>query len=152
VAPSVPPSSAPPTWPSPSPPSNEGSGGNPQPIAAVSASPGPSEPAPPTRTPVVRGELVVLLDPGVTPPQKRESPAPSYPLVAVQRNSQGIVELRLLVDENGQVAEVEVVKPVELLTDAAIKAVKRWTFYPARKDGVPVKVWIAQPVEFRLTR
>ena len=152
VAPSVPPSSAPPTWPSPSPPSNEASGSFPQPSPAASGSSVPSEPAPPSPTPVVRGALVRLGDPGVTPPQRLDGPAPSYPLLAVQRNSQGTVELRLLVDENGQVAEIEVIKPVELLTAAAVKAVKGWTFDPARKGGVPVKVWIAQPVEFRLKR
>jgi protein TonB len=110
-------------------------------------------PATPTPLPAVtRGELVQIGETGVTPPEKLLSAPPEYPAVAVRRNAEGVVELRLLVDEDGRVAKLEVVKAVDLLTDAAVEAVRRWTFRPARKHGVPVKMWIAQPVEFRLAR
>jgi len=34
------------------------------------------------------------------------------------------------------------------LTEAAIRAVKEWTFQPAVKDGVPVRTWISVPIPF----
>jgi TonB family protein len=58
---------------------------------------------------------------------------------------------QVLVDENGRVLGLRVVKDVEgaaFLTDAARKAVLKWRFEPARKDGVAVRVWRQVRVQF----
>ena len=34
------------------------------------------------------------------------------------------------------------------LTEAAVSAVRQWTFEPARKDGVAVQTWISVPIPF----
>ena len=36
------------------------------------------------------------------------------------------------------------------LNDAAVNAAKQWTYRPATKDGVPVKVWKTEQVAFKL--
>jgi protein TonB len=65
---------------------------------------------------------------------------------------QGTVTLRVLVNEQGGVDQVEVVSGVDrrVLDRAAVRAAKRWTYEPASKDGVAVKVWIVQRVTFKL--
>ena len=84
------------------------------------------------------------------PPACLKCPVPDYPLIAIQRRVQGTVQLRLLVDETGRVVEVEVVKSVDLLTEAAVKAARARTYRPARRGGLAEKVWVAVPVDFRL--
>ena len=84
------------------------------------------------------------------PPACLKCPVPEYPLIALQRRVQGTVQLHLLVDETGRVVEVEVVKPVDLLTDAAVKAARSRIYRPARRGGVAEKMWVAVPIDFRL--
>jgi protein TonB len=64
---------------------------------------------------------------------------------------EGTVVLNVLIDENGSVTEVEVIRGVsEELDGAAIRAVKGWTYKPAKKDGVRVKVWKPEKLAFKL--
>jgi protein TonB len=63
----------------------------------------------------------------------------------------GTVVLNVLVDENGAVDEVEIIRGVSNeLNEAAVRAVKSWTYEPAEKDGVAVKVWKPEKVAFKL--
>jgi len=64
---------------------------------------------------------------------------------------EGTVGLRVLVDENGAVIEVEVVRGTKHLTEAAVAGVERWRYRPATKNSVPVKVWIPVTVRFDLS-
>ena len=71
-------------------------------------------PAPPTTTappaPVIRaGSLVNLSDPGVIAPVAERVSPPLYPEIARRQNLEGTVELNVLVDERGAVADVQVV-------------------------------------------
>jgi len=59
----------------------------------------------------------------------------------------------VLVDENGNVQDVKVVKGIRPdlgLDGAAVSAVKTWRFRPATKNGVRVKVHIALTTTFKL--
>ena len=58
--------------------------------------------------------------------------------------------LLVLVDENGRVLEVKPQRQVEFLGDAAEKAVRKWRYRPATKNGVAVKVWIGVGIRFDL--
>jgi TonB family protein len=98
------------------------------------------------------GDLVSGGDRGVTLPQCVKCPSPDYPEIARRFKRQGTVVLRALIDENGRVADVAVVTGVEWLTDVAVRAVRKWTFRPAMKQGVAVKVWIELPVRFDLPK
>jgi len=73
---------------------------------------------------------------------------PVYPPEAAARGLRGIVILSLIVDETGRVEDVEVVRSVPPFDDAAIAAVRQWSYEPTRIAGQPVKVRITVPISF----
>jgi TonB family protein len=84
-------------------------------------------------------------------PTALDQPRPLYPVSARRLRQEGTVVLNVLVDENGVVTEVEMIRGVsEELDGAAIRAVKGWSYKPARKDGANVKVWKPEKVAFKL--
>lgn len=131
--------------------------------AASAASPSPSSPPPPatpsttTASPpaakLAPGSLVDLNDVGVLPPVLERQSPPQYPVIARLRRIEGTVELRVLVDENGNVVEAKVVTGAPGgLDQAAIDNVKGRKYRPATKDGVRVKVYLPVMVKFELSR
>lgn len=84
------------------------------------------------------------------PPVPVYRPDPAYPGWARENGISGTVVLRALVDREGTVRRVSVVRGVTGLTEAAQEALLRWTFRPARANGQPVMVWVEIPVSFRL--
>jgi protein TonB len=92
---------------------------------------------------------------GVLAPTPQNKPPLTYPPMALRQKVEGTVELWALVDEAGAVADVRTATGLgvrEDLTATAVQHVKRWTFRPATKSGVPVKVWLPVKVEFRLPK
>jgi protein TonB len=61
--------------------------------------------------------------------------------------------LHVIVDAQGNVASLSVARSSgsRLLDDAAVDAVRRWRFAPARRAGVPVAGSVEVPILFRLT-
>ena len=53
-------------------------------------------------------------------------------------------------DETGKVADVQVIQgiPNSDLNDAAAQAARGWSYQPATKEGVPVKVWKFEKINF----
>lgn len=77
---------------------------------------------------------------------------PTYPEEARKNRVQGQVILEAVIDEKGSVTTVEAVEsPDPMLTDAAIEAVKKWTYKPATLKGKPVKVHFTVTVAFKLS-
>ena len=77
--------------------------------------------------------------------------APYCTKVARKERIQGLVILRLLIDEGGDVTGVEVLKGLPHgLTDTAIAAVEKWKFEPALHEGKPVSVLYIITINFRL--
>ncbi len=108
-----------------------------------------------TTLPALRpGALVNLSDSGVIPPVPDAKAHPLvYPPLALRFRIEGTVDLNVLVDETGSVAEVKLVTGAGGkwgLNEAAMEHVKRQRYRPATKDGVPVKVWISVRVPFKL--
>ncbi len=64
---------------------------------------------------------------------------PVYPVTARSMRMTGVVKIELVVDEQGQVAEVQNTSGPTLLRGAATDAVKKWKFKPFVRDGEPVK-------------
>ncbi len=74
---------------------------------------------------------------------------PSYPPLALQARIGGIVVLRVLVSERGAPLEIEVLRGAPGgLTEAAVEAVRKWTFDPARKAGLAMQTWMIVPIPF----
>jgi TonB family protein len=122
--------------------------------AAAAPAPPPTE-APPSVAPVKPGALVALTDAGVVPPVSERQPQAPYPPIALRQRVEGVVELNVLVDEKGNVADVTVVTPAggkAGLTEAAVENVKRRHYRPATKDGVAVRVWLSVRVRFELPK
>lgn len=80
------------------------------------------------------------------------NPAPRYPPLARRMGEQGKVVLRVLVSAAGDAAKVEVrtSSGSDVLDDAALDAVKRWRFVPARQGEQPVDAWVLVPITFTL--
>jgi TonB family protein len=140
-----------PTPPLPLPPTEPPASDGPLPTATEEPS---LPPAHPTEVPVAArraaqaGELVALAEADV-PPRVARVVKPNYPPIALRQKIGGIVVLRVLVDEAGRPADIEVVRGVRGgITESAVAAVRRWTFEPARKDGVAVKTWTTVPIPF----
>ncbi len=76
---------------------------------------------------------------------------PASPEEARKNRVQGEVILEAVIDQKGAVTSlVGVRSPDELLSNAALEAVRKWTYRPATKGGKPVKVLLAVTVAFRL--
>jgi protein TonB len=77
----------------------------------------------------------------------------AYPEEARSRGEEGIVYIKARVGTDGKVIEASVdsAQPSSpLLAEAALDAIRRYTFEPARAKGEPVAVWVVVPVRFRL--
>lgn len=86
----------------------------------------------------------------VREPRKLTDNKPVYPLEAQAANVQGIVILETLIDTQGHVAEVMVVRSVQMLDAAAVDAVKQWQYTPTLLNGNPVEVIMVVTVNFSL--
>jgi protein TonB len=86
------------------------------------------------------------------PPVLTSRRLPAYTKRAVRKGQEGRVEMNLLIDEQGRVADLRLERtiPDSELNETAIYAVRHWRFEPARKDGVPVRVWKPVIFEFSL--
>lgn len=77
--------------------------------------------------------------------------AVEYPEFAKKAGIEGTVFVQFVVDENGDVTNVQVTRGVhKLLDQAAIEAVQQMKFKPGKQRGRPVKVQMSLPVRFRL--
>jgi protein TonB len=77
---------------------------------------------------------------------------PRYPDSARRQGIEGTVSLKVRVTERGAVEEVQVEQSAGYpdLDRAAVEAVRRWGFSPARQGNQPMAVWVLIPVTFRL--
>lgn len=76
---------------------------------------------------------------------------PIYPLAAVAARIQGVAILETIVDEEGRVTDVRVLRSANTLLDgAAIAAVRQWRYTPVVLNGLPVKFVLTVTLTFRL--
>jgi protein TonB len=83
-------------------------------------------------------------------PKKVTHVAPVYPALALAARVSGIVVLEAVIDEDGHVREVRVLRSTPLLDQAAIEAVRQWRFSPTLLNGQPVPVAMTVTVGFGL--
>lgn len=80
------------------------------------------------------------------------NPAPNYPPASRRMGEEGRVLLRVHVLANGQADEVRLQQGsgFERLDEAAVEAVRRWQFVPARLGDTAVAAWVIVPIAFNL--
>lgn len=80
------------------------------------------------------------------------NPKPEYPAIAKSREWQGKVLLRVQVSTEGLSESVEVEKSSghDMLDDAAMEAVKRWRFIPAKRGETAIASSVIVPINFSL--
>jgi TonB family protein len=79
---------------------------------------------------------------------------PKYPLQAINMGISGTVVVNALVSETGDVIRTEILRGVKGgygFEKSAETAVRQWKFRPAEKGGVPVRVWKALDINFRMS-
>lgn len=75
---------------------------------------------------------------------------PVYPDLAKRVGISGLVVVKVLINTKGDVEDVEVLKSIPMLDDAAIEAAKQFKFRPAKQRDRLVKVWMSISFNFRL--
>ncbi|NIA01534.1 MAG: TonB family protein [Bacteroidia bacterium] len=109
-------------------------------IFGIPEGPPPAEPEGPIR---VGGD--------VAPPVKITAPPPQYTEIARKARVQGVVIVEAIIDKQGNVTNVKILKSLPMgLDTAAADAVKKWRFEPATLNGKPVAVIYNLTVNFRL--
>ena len=85
-------------------------------------------------------------------PQGGYQVRPSYPSSALRQGIQGTTMLKVHVLIDGRVGDVVVQQSAGHpdLDQAAIEAVRRWRFEPARRGNDPVAMWVLLPVQFQI--
>jgi len=75
-----------------------------------------------------------------------------YPVISIENNKQGVVVLRFVIDKEGNVTDINVVRSLDAHCDKeavrVVKSMPRWT--PGRQNGVAVAVYLTLPVRFNL--
>lgn len=94
----------------------------------------------------------------VTPPRSDaahlNNPKPVYPAVSRRLKETGVVVLDVYILADGSVGELRVKKSSghPRLDEAALAAVRRWKYVPARRGNDAIALWHAQSLVFSLVR
>lgn len=126
-----------------------------QPAPVKESSPAPTA-AKPSEPPATPRAPAANTNQAATAPIGRagylNNPPPVYPAAAARRHQEGITVLRVHVQASGRPDQVEVDKSsgFSTLDDAAIAAVKQWSFTPAKRGDTPVDGWVNVPLAFKL--
>ena len=87
-------------------------------------------------------------------PRYRSNPKPEYPIDARRQHQSGVVLLLVEVSADGRALNVSLKRSsgVTSLDEAAIRAVRQWTFEPANVGALPVASRAEVPVKFSLAQ
>ncbi len=106
--------------------------------------PVPQPPDPPSKTVVEAG-----ID--VEPPRVIHRVEPRYTQTARRIRYEGVVVLSLLIDTNGRVADITVLRSLRFgLTENAVSAARQWLFEPCIYNEKPVSVRMILTVRFNI--
>jgi len=101
----------------------------------------PQEPPPPAPLVLPRFDAAYL-----------QNPAPAYPALSRRAGEKGKVLLRVVVRPDGTPETVELRQSsgAVRLDEAALEAVRKWRFVPARRGDTPVTAAVIVPIVFSL--
>ncbi len=85
-------------------------------------------------------------------PQPIYTPPPEYPELARKAGIEGKTVVKMLVDIDGSVIDVQIVKSSgnQMLDEAAVACARKTRFTPAKQRDKFVRVWVARSIDFRL--
>jgi len=115
-------------------------------MGGIGDAPAPPAPPPPPKAPTAP----VRVGGKISEPRKTRNIAPQYPEMAKRARVQGTVILEATISPQGRVSEVKVLRGIPMLDEAAMSAVRQWTYSPTLLNGVPVPVIMSVTVNFRL--
>jgi len=91
----------------------------------------------------------LFADSGREPPVPVRTVPPDYPSELRHDGVSGLVVVRCTIDTQGNVVDPEVEKSSNGGFDkAAVEALKKWRFKPAKQDGAPVAIKVSIPIKF----
>lgn len=111
--------------------------------------------APPVASPAPQAEAKEAPQ-AITPPRSDaahlNNPPPPYPSLSRRLREEGRVVLDVYILADGRVGETRLRRSSghSRLDEAALDAVRRWRYVPARRGDEPIPFWYVQPVDFRL--
>jgi|SRR6185503_1848187 len=98
------------------------------------------------------GRLGAPIPPGtVTEPKKVKHVNPRYPPDAQRDKISGFVILEAVIDRQGKVKDLRILRSIPGLDQAAYEAVSKWEYTPTLVAGVPVEVVMTVTVTFTLS-
>jgi len=94
---------------------------------------------------VPKSDITLSSAPALVPPDSTKlevvkSVHAAYPFDAVKNEMQGQVKLKVVVNEVGDVEDVQVLDGDEVFRRSAIDAAKKWKYKPFIKNGKPIRV------------
>jgi protein TonB len=108
----------------------------------------PEAPPPP---PPVRERGPIRVGGQINPPQLVRRVEPDYPKFAVDARLHGVVILEAIVDEDGKVVDVTVLRSAHKVLDREAEiAVRQWRYLPLVLNGTPVRFVLSVTLVFRL--
>ena len=110
----------------------------------------PAPPPPPEFQAVVDRLKPMHIGGEMKAPDKVKDVKPAYPPIALSARVQGVVIVEAVIDADGKIAAVRVLKSIPLLDEAALAAVNQWEFKPVLLNGAPVPVMMTTTVNFSL--
>ncbi|MEO0094424.1 MAG: energy transducer TonB [candidate division WOR-3 bacterium] len=84
-------------------------------------------------------------------PQPISMPPPEWPELAKRAGIEGSVQVQFLLDVDGSVIDVRVLKSSgnQLLDEAAVASVWKYKFTPAKQRDKLVRVWVSRKIDFK---
>jgi len=101
-----------------------------------------------TLSPPIERSGAIRVGGSIREPRKIRDVKPAYPETAMAAGVQGIVILEALIEQDGSVGDVRILRSIALLDQAAVEAVRQWRFTPTLLNGQPVEVLMTVTVNF----
>ena len=123
---------------------------------SASPSPTPTPTPSPTATPspsrkgFVPGTNRIRISSGVADSLIRHKVDPVYPQEARENHITGDVILKAIIDRQGNITNVEVLRGDPILVESAVKAVKKWKYRPYILDGEAIEAETTVKIQYHM--
>ncbi len=98
------------------------------------------------------GSVAVRAETGIEAPVPVRMVPPKFPPEMRREGTGGVVTIKCIIDEKGNVTEPVVEKATnDAFAQPALDALRKWKFKPAKKDGTPVPLKVSIPIQFSIS-